>query len=92
MSNESLNPILCVEKCGTVCGIKSILNLISHDKSVSSINQANLSDFILHRENQVKYISLYQERRLTKLGYYAAFILDALPYLHMLLNESHLTN
>ena len=48
--------------------------------------------FILQRENQVKYISLYQERRLTKLGYYAVFILDALPYLHMLLNESHLTN
>ena len=75
-----------------VCGIKSILNLISHDKSASSTNQADLFDFILQRENQVKHISLYQERRFTKLGYSAASILDALPYLRMLLNESHLTN
>ena len=71
----------------TVCGIKSILNPISHDKSASSTNQADLFDFILQRENQVKRISLYQERRFTKIGYSAA-----LPYLRMLLNESYLTN
>ena len=76
----------------TVCGIKSILNPISHDKSASSTNQADLFDFILQRENQVKRISLYQERRFTKIGYSAASILDALPYLRMLLNESYLTN
>ena len=40
----------------------------------------------------VKHKSLYQKRRFTKLGYSAASILDALPYLRMLLNESHLTN
>ena len=76
----------------TVCGIKSILNPISHDKSASSTNQADLFDFILQRENQVKRISLYQERRFTKIGYSTASILDALPYLRMLLNESYLTN
>ena len=75
-----------------VCGIKSILNLISHDKSASSTNQADLFDFVLQCENQVKHVSLYQECRFTKLGYSAASILDALPYLHMLLNESYLTN
>ena len=75
-----------------VCGIKSILNLISHDKSASSTNQADLFDFILQREIQVKHISLYQERRFTKLGCSAASILDALFYPRMLLNESHLTN
>ena len=72
-----------------VCGIKSILSLISHDKS--STNQADLFDFILRRENQVKHRSLYQELRFTKLGYSAASILDTLHYLRILLNESHLT-
>ena len=68
------------------------MNLISHDKSASFTNQADLFDFILQREIQVKHISLYQERRFTKLGCSAASILDALFYPRMLLNESHLTN
>ena len=87
----SVRSFLCGEKCVTVCGIKSILNLISHDKSASSTSQAFLFDFVLRRDNQVKHRSLYQERRFTKLGYSAASILDALPYLRILLNESHLT-
>ena len=44
-----------------VCGLKSILNLVSHYKSASSTNQADLFDFILQRENQGKYMSLYRE-------------------------------
>ena len=40
------------------CGIKSILSLISHDKSATSSNQVNLFDHILERENQVKHMSL----------------------------------
>ena len=35
---------------------------------------------------------LYRERRFTKLGYFATSILNALPYLRMLLNETHLSN
>ena len=45
-----------------VCGLKSILNLVCHDKSASSANQADLFDFILPWENQVKQMSLYRER------------------------------
>ena len=75
-----------------VYGSKSILNLISHDKSASSTNQADLFYFILQSENHVKHISLYHERRFTKLGYSAASIIDTLHQLRMLLNESHLTN
>ena len=52
---ESINPpvrsFLRGEKCVAVYGIKSILNLISHDKSASSTNQADLFDFILQRKN-----------------------------------------
>ena len=35
---------------------------------------------------------MYYERRFTKLGYSAASILQSLPHLRMLLNESHLSN
>ena len=74
------------------CAITSILNLVSHEKSARSSNQADLFDFILQRENQVKHIEMYHERRFTKLGYSAASIIQSLPYLRMLLNETHLSN
>ena len=35
---------------------------------------------------------MYYKCRFTKLGYSAAFILQSLPYLYMLPNESHLSN
>ena len=63
-----------------------------HDKSASSTNQADFVDFILQRENQVKHKSIYRDREFTKLGYSAASILSALPYLKVLLNETHLLN
>ena len=72
--------------------ITSILSLVSHDKSSHSTNHADLFDYILQREGQVKHIEIYYELRFTKLGYSAASILQSLPYLRMLLNESHLSN
>ena len=43
-------------------------------------------------EGKIKHLSLYQERRFTKLGYSWTSILDALPYIQMVLNETHLYN
>ena len=82
--NLPVRSFLRGEKCVAVCWIKSILNLISHDKSATSTNQADLFDFTLQLENYVKHISLYQECRFTKLGYSAASIFDASPYLRTL--------
>ena len=76
----------------SVAAIKTIINFVSHDKSVTSMNQAALFDHILKRENKVKHILLYQERRFTELGYSGASILDALPYIRMVANETHLNN
>ena len=42
--NLSVLSFLRREKCVAVYGIKSILNLTSHDKSASSTNQADLLD------------------------------------------------
>ena len=65
--------------------IKSILNFLSHDKSSSSTNQAAFFDYVLWRENKVKHFSLYQEQHFTKLGYSCASILDAMPYIQLVL-------
>ena len=66
---------------------------MSHDKSAVSTNQqAEIFDYILRREGKIKHLSLYQERRFTKLGYSWTLILDALPYIQMVLNETHLYN
>ena len=90
--NPNLKSFLRGEKSVALCAIKSILSFVSHDKSTSSTNQAELFDDVLQREGKVKHLSLYQERRFTKLGYSCASILDALPYIQMVLNETHLTN
>ena len=93
---ESINPavksFLRGEKSVAMSAIKTILNFVSHDKSSTSTNQADLFDYILQREKKVKHLSLYQERRFTKLGYSCSSILDALPYIRMVLAETHLSN
>ena len=95
-SLESINPglksFLRGEKSVALCAIKSILNFVSHDKSSSSTNQAELFDYVLQREKKIKHLSLYQERRFTKLGYSCSSILDAMPYIQMVLNETNLSN
>ena len=56
------------------------------------IKQICLFDYVIQHENKVKHLSLYQERRFTKLGYSAAAVLDAFPYIQMVLNETNLSN
>ena len=90
--NPAVKSFLRGKTTVVAAAITSILSLVSHDKSAHSTNQADLFDYILQREGQVKHIAMYYERRFTKLGYSAAFILQLLPYLYMLLNESHLSN
>ena len=80
------------EKSIALAGIKSISSFVSHDKSAASTNQADLFDFVLEREGKVKHLSLYKERRFTKLDYSCASILDAFPYLEMVINRTHLSN
>ena len=54
--------------------------------------QAGLFDYILNRENQINHLAIYHKRRFTKLGYSAASILQSLPFIRMLINETHLSN
>ena len=89
--NNSVFPFLRGMQSGVQAGIRSILNLISHDKSASNTNQADLFHFVLQRENKVKHIALYHERKFTELGYSAASLLDSFPLLRMVVDESHLS-
>ena len=90
--NIGMKSFLHGEKSVVLCAIKCILSFVSHDKSATSTNQAELFDYILHHEEKIKHLSLYQLRRFTKLGYSCTLILDALPYIQMVLNETHLSN
>ena len=59
--NVTMRPFLQGFQTVVETGICSIVNLISHNKSASSTNQADLLDYILQRENKVKHIALYQK-------------------------------
>ena len=56
-----------------------------------STNQADPYNYILNRENQVNRLAIYHDRRFTKLWYSAASVLQSLPFICMLLNETHLS-
>ena len=93
---EGINPALRSffrgEKAVVVAGIKCLLNLVTHEKSATATNIADEFDFIVERENQVKHITLYHERRFCKLGYVCAALIDASPMLQMLLTETAMSN
>ena len=91
-ASESINA--CVksfprgEKLVVFYAIQSTDNFASHYKSSSSsssTNQGELINYVLQRENKVKHLSLYKERCFTKLGYSSTSILDAMPYIQMIL-------
>ena len=89
-ASESINA--CVksfargEKLVVFYVIQSTDNFASHYKSSSSsTNPAELINYVLQRENKVKHLSLYKEQRFTKLDYSSTSILDAMPYIQMIL-------
>ena len=90
--NPALKPFFRGKSTVVVAGITAILKLISRDKSGLSVSLADEFDNIIEREGLVKHISMYKERRFTKLGYCAAYIVQALPQLQTLLVETSVTN
>ena len=90
--NPSLRSFFRGKKAIIVAGITAILKLVTHDKSRNSVSLAEEFDFICERENQIKHMSLYHERRFAKLGYSAASILHAYPLLQILPTETSKTN
>ena len=73
-------------------GIEALLALITHDKSARSSSKADFFDHICEREGIVKRIFLYQQRRFAKLGKAAASLLQALPVIRKVLDETDTSN
>ena len=65
--------------------------LITHDKSAKSFSN-NLFDRICDKENVVKRIFLYQQRRYAKLGKAAGSLLEALSIIKKDLDETYNNN
>ena len=90
--NPSLRPFFRGKKAICLAGITALLKLVTHDKSANTTSLAEEFDMIVEREGQTKHMSLYHERRFTKLGYSAASLIHAVPLLQMLLDETSKSN
>ena len=90
--NPALRPFFRGKKAIVLAGMNALLKLIAHDKSGNTISLAEEFDILLELEGLVKHMTLYHERRFTKLGYCAASILSALPQLQQRLAETWKTN
>ena len=71
-----------------VAGIVALLKLVTHDKSAVSTSLADEFYVLCELEGVVKHMTLYQERRFTKLGYASASLVHALPLLRRLIAET----
>ena len=88
---EAINPAFLIfrrNKAVVAACIQAILKLVRYEKSGNSSSLAKEFDVIIEREGAVKHMSLYHERRFTKLGYSAASILQAFPLLQSLLEKT----
>ena len=66
--------------------------LIIYDTFTKLCSQADLFDCICEKENVVKRIFLYQQRRFAKLGKAAPSLLEALPIIKKVLDETYNKN
>ena len=92
----SINPALTPFSCGKIAivksGISALLKLVTYDKSENSYSLADVLDYIVKKEGNVKDLSLYRQRIFAKLGYSAASILQALSLFQMLPTETKMDN
>ena len=91
-SQPRLRSFLRQTKCIAVCAMKAMLKLVSHEESGKPTSLAKEFDVQLEKDGLYKSLSLYKERRFTKLGYTAGAILECLPQFREILNQTHLSN
>ena len=80
------------DPCLAVSGVRSVCSLVSWGKASSSTNLVHEFNRILEEEGALKHLNLYQGRRFAEFGYLCASILDELPYLLRLVDETHTNN
>ena len=86
-SNPQLRSFYRGNTCIVVCALKAICKLISPDTSGKSSSLSDEFDLLIEKEGKVKLISLYQERKFTKLGTTSACVVKSLELYQRLLEK-----
>ena len=79
-------------KCIALAAIKAMLKLVSHEKSAAKVSLSKSFDLELEKDGVYKSMSLYKERRFTKLGYSAGAILDCVQQYERVLENTTCNN
>ena len=87
-----LKSFLNQSRCIAESALKSLIKLVTHDTDGKSVSLAKDFDIELEKDGTAKSVSLYKERRFTKLGYSAGSVLDCLTQFKKILNDTHLNN
>ena len=75
-----------------MCAMKGLLTLVSNEASAKPTSLSKEFDLILEKDHVAKPLSLYKDRRFTKLGYTAGAIVDCIPQFTKLLNQAKSNN
>ena len=79
-------------KCVALAALKAMLSLVSHEKSTNPTSLAEEFDLQLEKDGISKSMSLYKERRFTKLGYSAGAEFDFLDQYKKILDDTSCSN
>ena len=79
-------------KCLAICAMKAMLKLVANEESAKPTSLAKEFDVQLEEDGVSKPLSLYKERRFTKLGYTAGAIVECLPQFREVLNKAKKSN
>ena len=75
-------------KCLVMCAITALMKLVSTEESAKPTSLSKEFDIELEKTGHAKSLSLYKERRFTKLGYTAGAIIECLPQFHATLEQT----
>lgn len=87
-----LSSFIRQNKCIVVSAITALLKLVAREESGKPTSLAKEFDLALEEAGLSKSMSLYKERRFTKLGYSAGSIVDCLDIFRKILSETPLNN
>ena len=87
-----LNSFLRKQKCVVVAALEALLKLVALEGDGKTTSLREQFDLKLEERGVCKSLSLYKEKRFTKLGYQAGAVYDCLSYFNEILEETHLNN
>ena len=91
-SNPQLKSFYRGKKCIVECAFVALCKLITPDVSAKSSSLSDEFDILIEKEGDVKLVSMYQERKFTKLGTTAACVVKSMHLYNELLQNTHRKN